>query len=118
MEESHGELKVSKSPIYPMSNIYTHNLSKSHNLSTRCVHNMLVASLSTSCDDVVILSSCYKVVTHNLLNSRAITICWNSKSAVGLLQLVRFYVCIRTSKKNSLELIELFSVNKKSQLNE
>ena len=32
---------------------------KSHNLSTRCVRNRLVASLSTSCNNAVILSSCY-----------------------------------------------------------
>jgi hypothetical protein len=31
---------------------------KSDNLSTRCVRNRLVASLSTSCNDAVILSSC------------------------------------------------------------
>jgi hypothetical protein len=35
-------------------------------LSTRCVRNRLVASLSTNCNNAVILSSCYKVVTHNL----------------------------------------------------
>jgi inner membrane protein involved in colicin E2 resistance len=29
----------------------------------------LVASLSTSCNNAVILSSCYKVVTHNLLTN-------------------------------------------------
>ena len=39
------------------------------NLSTRCVRNRLVATLSTSCYKVV--SSCYKVVTHNLLTN-----CW------------------------------------------
>jgi hypothetical protein len=57
----------------------------------------LVASLLTSCNNVVILSSCYNVVTHNLLTN-----CWIDKlleqhcykSAAGLLQLVRFYVCI------------------------
>jgi hypothetical protein len=47
-------------------------------LSTRCVRNRIVASLSTSCNNVVILSSCYKVVTHNLLNCRTITSCWNN----------------------------------------
>jgi hypothetical protein len=35
----------------------------SHNLTTRCVRNRLVASLSTSCNNAVILSSCYN---HNL----------------------------------------------------
>jgi hypothetical protein len=42
-----------------------------HNLSTICVRNRLVASLSTSWNNgnAVILSSCYKVVTHNLLTS-------------------------------------------------
>jgi hypothetical protein len=45
----------------------------SHNLSTRCVRNRLVGSLSTSCNNVVILSSCYKVVTRNLL-----TDCWTA----------------------------------------
>ena len=51
----------------------THNLSTRcvrnrlvASLSTRCVRNRLVASLSTSCNNAVILSSCYKVVTHNL----------------------------------------------------
>jgi hypothetical protein len=44
---------------------------KTHNLSTRCVRNRLVASLSTSCNNVVISSSCYKLVTHNLLTN-----CW------------------------------------------
>jgi hypothetical protein len=34
-----------------------------------CVRNRLIASLSTSCNNVVILSSCYKVVTHNLLTN-------------------------------------------------
>ena len=38
-------------------------------LSTRCVRNRLVASLSTSCKNSVILSSCYKLVTHNLLTN-------------------------------------------------
>jgi hypothetical protein len=38
-------------------------------LSTRCVRNRLVASLSTSCNNVIILSSCYKAVTHNLLTN-------------------------------------------------
>ena len=33
------------------------------------VRNRLVASLSTSCNNAVILSSCYKVVTHNLLTN-------------------------------------------------
>jgi hypothetical protein len=33
--------------------------------------NRLVASLSTSCNNAVILSSCYKVVTHNLSTN-----CW------------------------------------------
>jgi hypothetical protein len=50
------------------------------NLSTRCVRYRLVASLLTSCNNVNIFSSCYKVVTHNLLNYRRITSCWNSKS--------------------------------------
>jgi hypothetical protein len=44
-----------------------------HNLSTRCVRNRLVASLSTSCNNVVILSSCYKVVI-KLLNCRSTTV--------------------------------------------
>ena len=43
--------------------IHTHV--KTLNLSTRCVRNRLVARLSTSCNKAVILSSCYKVVTHN-----------------------------------------------------
>jgi hypothetical protein len=39
-------------------------------LSTRCVRaERLVASLSTSCKNSVILSSCYKLVTHNLLTN-------------------------------------------------
>jgi hypothetical protein len=50
---------------------------ESHNLSTGCVRNRFAASLSTSCNNAVILSSCYKVVTHNLLtnlsNCRTIT---------------------------------------------
>jgi hypothetical protein len=33
----------------------------------RIRNTRLVASLSTSCNNAVILSSCYKVVTHNLL---------------------------------------------------
>ena len=43
---------------------------KSHNLSTRCVRNRLVASLSTSCNiqGCYILLSCYKFVTHNYVN--------------------------------------------------
>ena len=44
---------------------YGMRLRQSHNLSTRCVRNRLVASLSTSCNNAVILSSCYKVVTHS-----------------------------------------------------
>jgi hypothetical protein len=36
------------------------------------VRNRLVASLSTSCNNVVILSGCYKVVTHNLLTNCSI----------------------------------------------
>jgi hypothetical protein len=47
----------------------TYARKKSHNLSTRSVRNRLVASLSTSCNNAVILSSCYKVVTHNLLTN-------------------------------------------------
>jgi hypothetical protein len=39
-------------------------------LSTRCVHNRLAASLSTSCNNAVILSCCNKVVTYTLLNCR------------------------------------------------
>jgi hypothetical protein len=39
-----------------------------------------VASLLTSCNNVNIFSSCYKVVTHNLLNYRRITSCWDSKN--------------------------------------
>ena len=39
---------------------------KRQNLTTRCVRNRLVASLS-SCNNVDILSSCYKVVTDKLL---------------------------------------------------
>jgi hypothetical protein len=38
-------------------------------ISTRCVRNRLVASVSTSCNNAVISSSCYKVVTHNLLTN-------------------------------------------------
>jgi hypothetical protein len=38
-------------------------------LSIRCVRNRLVASFSTSCNNPVISSSCYKVVTHNLLTN-------------------------------------------------
>ena len=38
--------------------------------STRCVCNRLVSSLSTSCVNVIgSLSSCYKIVTHNVLTS-------------------------------------------------
>ena len=51
-----------------LNNLHTH---KSHNLSTRCVHNRRVATLSTNCNNAVILSSCYKVVTQNLLIN-----CW------------------------------------------
>jgi hypothetical protein len=46
-----------------------HTSYKSHNLSTRCVRNRFVGSLSTSCNNVVILSSCYKVVNHNRFTS-------------------------------------------------
>jgi hypothetical protein len=107
-------------------------------LSTRRVRKRLVASLTTSCNNAVILSSCYKVDTHNLLTncwyqvvgttcnksnwaqqpciklstsrwqlvnklgtSSANTSCWQVvgtalllKYAAGLLQLVRFYVCV------------------------
>ena len=42
---------------------------KSHNLSTSCARNKLVTSLSTSCSNAAILSSCTKFVTHNLLTS-------------------------------------------------
>jgi hypothetical protein len=38
-----------------------------------------VASLSTSCNNAVILSSCYKVVTHNFYTRKNLTSC--SKSA-------------------------------------
>jgi hypothetical protein len=39
-------------------------------LATRCeIFTCVVASLSTSCYNAVILSSCYKVVTRNLLTS-------------------------------------------------
>ena len=38
-------------------------------MSTRCVRNRLVASLSTSCNNAVASSSYYKVVTHNLLTN-------------------------------------------------
>jgi hypothetical protein len=34
-----------------------------------CSQQACIASLSTSCNNVVILSSCYKVVTHNLLTN-------------------------------------------------
>jgi hypothetical protein len=46
---------------------------KSHILSTRCVRNrLIVASLSTSCNNVVAsLSSCNKINTHNVFPS-----CW------------------------------------------
>ena len=40
-------------------------------LSTRCVRNRLVASLSTSCNNAVILSSCYKIVTHYFTRKNA-----------------------------------------------
>jgi hypothetical protein len=43
------------------------------------VCNNLVASLSTSCNNAVILSSCYKVVTHNLLTNCWIN-CWTIPS--------------------------------------
>jgi hypothetical protein len=46
---------------------YTHK--KSHNLSTRCVRNRLVANLSTSSNNAVISSTCYKVVAYNLLTN-------------------------------------------------
>jgi hypothetical protein len=47
-----------------------------------CVRNRLVASLSTSCNNGVASSSYYKVVTHNLLNCRTITSCWNNMQQV------------------------------------
>jgi hypothetical protein len=48
--------------------------------ATRCVRNRLVASLSTSCNNAVILSSCYKVVTHNVLTN---TLFFYSLQVVG-----------------------------------
>jgi hypothetical protein len=66
----HTYLQINEIISVIMIMLYTHK--KSLNLSTRCVRNRLVASLSTSCNNAVILSSCYKVVTHNLLtNCRA-----------------------------------------------
>jgi hypothetical protein len=47
------------------------NLTTCHQ-EERSVRNRLVASLSTSCNNAVISSSCYKVGTHNLL----LTNCW------------------------------------------
>jgi hypothetical protein len=38
-------------------------------VSTRCVRHRFVASVSTSCNNAVILSSCYKLPTHNLLTN-------------------------------------------------
>jgi hypothetical protein len=50
---------------------YCQNLLSQAQLLKRfpCVCNRLVASLSTSCDNAVISSSCYKVVTNNLLTN-------------------------------------------------
>ena len=63
-----GETESDETPPVLKENaeIYTR---KSHNLSTRCVRNRLVASLSTSCKNSIILSSCHKLVTHNLLTN-------------------------------------------------
>ena len=47
---------------------YWMELIQEFKLHTRCVRNMLIASLSTSFNNVVILSSCNKAVTHKLLN--------------------------------------------------
>jgi hypothetical protein len=51
-----------KTCLQTCNNVCVHNL-------TRCVRNRLVASMSTSCNNAVIWSSCYKVVTHNLLTN-------------------------------------------------
>jgi hypothetical protein len=61
--------------------IYAHV--KSHNLLTRCVRNNLVAILSTSCNNAVILSSClqgcHPQLVDKLLNCRTITSrCWKN----------------------------------------
>jgi hypothetical protein len=60
-----GETDSGETPptLKESAEIYTR---KSHNLSTRCVRNRFVASLSTSCKNSIILSSCHKLVTHNL----------------------------------------------------
>jgi hypothetical protein len=65
---------------------------KSHNLSTRCVRNRLVASLSTSCNNAIILPSCCKFVTHNLLTN-----CW----IAGRQQVVRT-TCSKSVELNNL----------------
>ena len=73
-------------------------------LSTRCVRNRLVVSFSTSCNNAVIISSCYKVVTHNLLNvdkllnCRTITSCWPNKSV----ELSNLVASLSTSCNNVL----------------
>jgi hypothetical protein len=36
---------------------------------TTCQQDVFATGLSTSCNNVVVLSSCYKVVTHNLLTN-------------------------------------------------
>ena len=46
-----------------------HTHVKISQLVNKMFRNRLVASLSTSCNNAVILSSCYKVVTHNLLTN-------------------------------------------------
>jgi hypothetical protein len=100
-------------------------------LSRRCVRDRLVASLSTSCNNGVILSSCYKVVIHklqddnklleqlvtSLLSSTTLQHLVNKlltkhpddklleqhcyKSAVALSQLARFYTCVDASIHSS-----------------
>jgi hypothetical protein len=52
-----------------MSNILTENLGILQ--SDEKIRNLFVVSLSTNCNNAVILWSCYKVVTHNLLTN-----CW------------------------------------------
>ena len=64
-----GLLEVVQSLRVQLWKLCTHG--RTDILSTSCARNKLVTSLSTSCSNAVILSSCTKFVTHNLLTS-----CW------------------------------------------
>ena len=55
--------KFTGQQCFNMPLIYALPTYESHNLSTRCVRNRFVASCQQSCNNAVILSSCYKIVT-------------------------------------------------------